>query len=254
MSNLKNLRINQEGILPSFDKEIHDYYLTISEDIYNLQIEAIPENINSKVEILGNNNFKNGENLVKIIVKGETDEVYNIYVNKVSNLNLSNANLENLAVENELLNPPFNSNITEYCLEISNDIDSLNILAIPENENSKIEVVGESILNIGNNLIKVIVTSENNSVQKIYEINVYKKTKKETEEYNKIQQESYENAQELLKENYNIDNGYNTEKTSIMVTQYKSNNEIIKIVIFISIVFILLIFVILIKDKVNKRK
>ena len=152
------------------------------------------------------------------------------------------------------MNPPFNSNITEYCLEISNDIDSLNILAIPENENSKIEVVGESILNIGNNLIKVIVTSENNSVQKIYEINVYKKTKKETEEYNKIQQESYENAQELLKENYNIDNGYNTEKTSIMVTQYKSNNEIIKIVIFISIVFILLIFVILIKDKVNKRK
>ena len=30
MSNLKNLRINQEGILPSFDKEIHDYYLTIA--------------------------------------------------------------------------------------------------------------------------------------------------------------------------------------------------------------------------------
>lgn len=253
MSKLKNLRINQEGILPSFDKEIHDYYLTINEDIYNLQIEAIPENINSKIEILGNNNFKNGENLVKIIVKGESDETYNIHVNKVSNLNLSNANLENLAVENELLNPPFNTNITEYSLEISNDIETLNILAIPENESSKIEIIRESRLNIGNNLIKVIVTSENSSVKKVYEIHAYKKTKRETEEYNKIQQESYENAQELLKENYNIDNHYNTEKTSIMVTQYKSNNEIVKIGIFISIVFILLIVVILIKYKRKKK-
>lgn len=140
MSNLKSLRINQEGVLPSFDKEIYDYYLTISEDIYNLQIEAIPENMNSKIEIVGNSNFKEGENLIKIIVKEESEDVYNIHVNKVNNFYFSNANLENLAVENELLQPPFNTNITEYNLEISNDIEKLNILAIPESENAKIEI------------------------------------------------------------------------------------------------------------------
>lgn len=79
MGNLKSLRINQEGILPSFDKEIYDYYLTINESINNLQIEAIPENINSKIEIIGNGNFKEGENLIKIIVKEESEDVYNIH-------------------------------------------------------------------------------------------------------------------------------------------------------------------------------
>lgn len=253
MGNLKSLRINQEGILPSFDKEIYDYYLTINENINNLQIEAIPENINSKIEIIGNGNFKEGENLIKIIVKEESEDAYNIHVNKISNLELSNANLENLAVENELLQPPFNSNITEYNLEISNDIENLNILAIPESENAKIEIIGGDRLNIGNNLIKVTVTSENNNVKKIYEINVYKKTVRESDEYSKTQEQSYEKAQELLKETYDIDNSYNAERTSVISTQYKSNNEIIKIGILLSILFVLIILVVLKNTKVNKQ-
>lgn len=245
MSNLKSLRINQEGVLPSFDKEIYDYYLTISDEIHSLQIEAIPEEIDSKLEILGNSNFKEGENLIKIIVKGESEDIYNIHVNKARNLNLSNANLENLAIENELLNPPFNSNITEYNLDVSNNIQKINILAIPESENAKIEIIGNDRLNIGSNLIKVSVTSENNAVQKTYEINVYKKTEEETYEYNEMQEESYEKAQEILKETYNLDNSYNTEKTSVILTQYKNNNEIIKIGILLSILFALIILAVL---------
>ena len=33
MSKLKELRINMEGILPSFDKDIYEYYLMVSENI-----------------------------------------------------------------------------------------------------------------------------------------------------------------------------------------------------------------------------
>lgn len=142
MNNLKELRINQEGILPSFDKDIYEYYLTISEDVNDLEIEAIPENLNSRVEISGNTNLQNGENLitVKVISDDEEDTIYNIQVIKTNNVQLSNNNLEILSVENVELEPAFDKNITSYNLEVPNNVVNLNILAIPENENAKIEV------------------------------------------------------------------------------------------------------------------
>ena len=35
--------------------------------------------------------------------------------------------MEILAVENVLLNPPFNSSVTHYRIEVANEIDSLNV-------------------------------------------------------------------------------------------------------------------------------
>lgn len=141
MSFLKELRINMEGMLPSFEKDIYDYYININNDVNNLDIEAVPEDLNSIIQILGNDNFNEGENLIKITVKGNNEEkIYNIHVNKTNDINLSNSNLEILAVEGGLLDPPFDSNITEYSLEVNNNIKNLNILAVPENENAKIEV------------------------------------------------------------------------------------------------------------------
>lgn len=141
MGLLKELRINMEGMLPSFEKDIYDYYLNIDNSVNNLDIEAVPEDSNSKIEILGDDNFNEGENLIKIIVTENVGEnVYNIHVNKTNDINLSNSNLEILAIEGGLLDPPFNSNITEYSLEVDNNIKNLNILAVPENENARIEV------------------------------------------------------------------------------------------------------------------
>lgn len=141
MSFLKELRINMEGMLPSFEKDIYDYYININNDVNNLDIEAVPEDLNSIIQILGNDNFNEGENLIKITVKRNNEEsIYNIHVNKTNDINLSNSNLEILAIEGGLLDPPFDSNITEYSFEVNNNIKNLNILAVPENENAKIEV------------------------------------------------------------------------------------------------------------------
>lgn len=136
---LKNLRINHEGILPSFSPDIKEYYLTVSENINKIDVEAIPENPNLKVEITGNDNLKIGENLITINVTGE-DEIYNIHVLKTDNYENLNNNLEVLSIENGLLDPPFDSNITEYKLEVMYDVKNLNILAVPENEDAIIEI------------------------------------------------------------------------------------------------------------------
>lgn len=138
---LKELRINQEGILPSFEPDITEYYLTVSEEINKIDVEAIPENSNSKVEIIGNDNLQIGENLITVNVIGEKENLnYNIHVLKTNNYKSSNNNLEILSIENGLLEPPFDSNITEYELEVPYESKNLNILAIPENENAKVEI------------------------------------------------------------------------------------------------------------------
>lgn len=170
MNNLKELRINQEGILPSFDKDIYDYYLMVNEDVNNLEIEAIPENANSKIEIVGNSNFKEGTNTIVIKVINDDEETkYNINVIKGGeNIEIYNCNLEIIAIENLLFEPAFDTNITEYKLEVPNDIVDLNIFAVPEVEGAKIEINGASSLDIGDNLIEIIVTAQNRkSTEKI---------------------------------------------------------------------------------------
>lgn len=56
-------------------------------------------------------------------------------------------NLEVLAIEDELLEPAFDSNITEYKLDVSYDTKNLNIFAVPQDENSKLEIKGAYELN-----------------------------------------------------------------------------------------------------------
>lgn len=109
-------------------------------------------------------------------------------------------------------------------------------------------------LDVGNNTAKIIVTSENNSMQKIYEINVYRKTREETDEDNQIQEEGYQKAQELISKTETHENSmYNTDKTNLVV-EYKSNNEIIKMGILLSILFILSIIVVLKNTRNNNKK
>ena len=249
MNNLNKLRINQEGILPSFDKDIYDYYLTINEDIDSLEIEAIPENSNSKIEIVGNENLNEGENTIFIKVISDSEEtVYTIQVVKTQNIELYNCNLEVLEIENVLFEPAFDSNITDYKLEVSNEISSLNVFAVPENENSIVEISGSNKLDVGNNLIEIIVSSQNQKMKKKYSLHVYRKTRKESNEYEEIQKENNEKVQELLSEG---SNEYNVEKTKLILTQYKSNNNVIEIGILFSILFVLLIIVALFKSKKN---
>lgn len=57
-SNLQSLRIDIEGIVPDFNKDIYNYDLVIPNDINDIEVLAIAENLNSKVEITGNKRIK----------------------------------------------------------------------------------------------------------------------------------------------------------------------------------------------------
>ncbi len=161
---LKSLRLDTQGITPNFEKDIYEYYLTIPNNIRDIEVLAVSENPNANVEIGGNTDLKEGLNVINIIVTSEdktAQKIYTIQVTKTANIELANNNLEILAIENTLLYPPFDMVNTNYKAEISSKLDSINILAIPQNESGVVKINGNSNLKQGNNLITIVVTAPN---------------------------------------------------------------------------------------------
>lgn len=161
---LKSLRLDTQGITPNFEKDIYEYYLTIPNNIRDIEVLAVSENPNANVEIGGNTDLKEGLNVINIIVTSEdktAQKIYTIQVTKTANIELANNNLEILAIENTLLYPPFDMANTNYKAEISSKLDRINILAIPQNESGVVKINGNSNLKQGNNLITIVVTAPN---------------------------------------------------------------------------------------------
>lgn len=238
---LEILRLDKEGITPSFNKEITEYYITVDSTVNNLQINAIPENIEANVEIKGNNNLVNGINKIEIIVTskdGSKKKIYNINVTKTSNIAASNTNLETLAIENVTLFPEFYENILNYKAEVSNETKSLNILAIPQSISAQVVIEGNINLKEGKNIVNVKVIAENKISEKNYIIEVYKRNSNEEVEALEEQEIKIEKANELIeeKEQNQEDTQQLEHEINIQNNDNDKNNNIIIIIIIIVII------------------
>lgn len=251
-ANLQVLRLNHEGITPKFDKNTYDYYITISNDIKDLEVLTVTENPNATVKITGNKALREGLNTIKIEVTSEDktqNKLYSIQVTKTKNLELANTDLEILAIENVLLNPPFDNLETHYKAEVSNETENIKVLAIPENEHAIVEINGNENLKKGNNLVTIIVIAENNFTKKKYQVEVYRRNKEEENVY-----------QEEQKDNLNkLENAYEIEQLSKNSEESTTNieeNSNKKMLIPASIFFIVLSFICIflyINNKKNKN-
>ena len=235
-TNLRILRLNHEGISPEFQKDIKEYYFVTDKAIENLDVTAIPENSKSTVTITGNRNLQMGENTITIAVEAEdkskTSE-YKIYVTRTKNLELANANLETLAIRQATLNPEFDSNMTQYKAEIANDINKIDILAIPQRQNATVTILGSEEMQIGHNKIEVTVLAEDGITSKKYYIDIYRLN--ETEEIQKQEQKEVEaeRLSAILEEQVN---NKNEEEINI---EEKNKKKVLGISILILLAIIL---------------
>ena len=264
-SKLQNLRLNTEGMVPDFNNNTYDYYITVKNDIKDIEVLAIAENKNSKIQIEGNSNLKEGLNLIKVQVTSPdktSSSTYLINVTKTNDLESANTNLETLAIENYLLYPAFDNTVTNYNVEVGNDTEQINLLTIPEDENATVEINKEDILKGGNNLIKITVTARNTYTKKEYLINVYKR---DSEEEIKYQEEQKEN-QEKLNGIYEIqrtsnEEEQNDEQEKEQQEEIKNNqkegkekrNHLVSFFVLIAIVLILASISILFEKRRNKQ-
>lgn len=217
-SSLQSLNLDIEGITPEFKSDVYKYYLTVPTSINDILVTATPSNKNSNVTITGNTNLKNGLNVININVTS-VDNIntnnYEIYISKTDDKESANTNLETLAIENTLLNNIFDNSITNYNIEVGNKVDSLNILAIPEDESASVEINKSNTFQEGNNTIKVTVTAKNGYTKKEYIINVYKRNNEEEQSYNQEQEDNKNKLNSI----------YETEKTSNEQIKEQQNQE-----------------------------
>lgn len=203
-ANLQALRLDMAGMSPAFDKNITEYYLTVPNEVKDIEVLAVSSNPKATVEITGNTKLKEGLNTIKVQVTLEDKrekKTYTIQVTKTANLVLANTNLEILAIENVLLSPPFDVNETNYTADISKGINELNVFAVPENEKATVQISGEKNLKEGNNTVTVIVTAANGFSKKKYQIQVYQRNEEEQKQYEEEQKEQIQKVEKA----YQID-------------------------------------------------
>ena len=245
---LKDIKINGKEIEPKFEMFTTEYVVVVNENIETAKIEATPDDLKAKVEIIGNEELRDGRNEFEIKVTaedGETEQSYFIYITK-GDANKANANLKSLKVENYDLAPLFEKNTIDYALEYPKDLQKLNVEAVPEDENAKIEIIGNEKLTNKFQKIEVKVVAVDKQTVKKYYITAKKvdKTKMETAENE--DNEDMENIDGQIE----IDE---TNNKAIVDEKGKEKNEIISIAILLAIGVILAWIIIKRKNKGDKR-
>lgn len=141
----------------------------------------------------------------------------------ISKIKSNNNNLSNLSISNVEIS--FDKETSSYEATVNNEIEKITIVAEAEDDKSSVDGIGEKTLQVGENIFKVIVTSEDNA-KKEYEIKIIRK--------------------ELEKEEYNVQS---EEETSNSKNNYKLNWEIIIYVVCIIAVITFAIGIVIRKKK-----
>lgn len=176
---LKKMSVNVEGLNPMFSKSRTSYSLNVKENVSNINVYATTEDSKATYSISGNKNLAVGDNTIRVVVTAsdkKTKKTYTINVTKSNNPELMDATLKSLIIEDITLDPEFDSGVTAYtCPEIDSKVESLNILAVPTNENAKVSITGNTALKAGVNIITIKVTSAGGTIAKSYNLTVNKK-------------------------------------------------------------------------------
>ncbi len=167
---LKEIKINGVDIDPAFEMFTTEYVVNVDSNVTTAKIEAIPDDSNAKVKISGDENLKEGRNVFEINVtaeNGKDKQNYYVYITR-GDKEKSNANLKSLKIGEYELAPNFSPDTINYAFEYPQNLESLDIEAIPEDQNAKVEIIGNENLKEVTQNIQIKVTAEDGQTVKTY--------------------------------------------------------------------------------------
>lgn len=182
-ANIKSLTIkgNDDSdvvLSPVFNSGVYDYEATVASNVKTVSITPILEDAKANAVISNNANeeLKAGEdNKITITVTAEdgSKKAYNINIKREALT--SDATLKSLEIE-EAEKFEFDKDKFTYNVEIDKNIKSLTIIYELADENSTINIEGNSELKNGS-IVKLIVTAQDGT-KKVYTLNIIKETNK----------------------------------------------------------------------------
>ncbi|MGN1081787.1 MAG: cadherin-like beta sandwich domain-containing protein [Acutalibacteraceae bacterium] len=172
---LSSLTVSNAEISPEFDKNIQNYTCSVPFEVESLDISAKAQETTSKVEITNNELAAGGTTDVTITVTAESGAVntYIIKTERAQDPNYvfdDNNKLISLVVEGFSVSPQFSPEITDYIVWLPYETSSISVYAETASEKA-VYTVSENIsdLEVGNNLVTVTVTAENEE-ERVYQI------------------------------------------------------------------------------------
>lgn len=171
---LSSLELDQYDLSTEFNKEMENYYIDLDRSITQIEVSATPEDSKAKVSNTGIYNLKVGYNQIDVLVTSQSGLVRTYTLHITVNAN-SNSNLLSLTTSSIVSYiPNFKANITEYTLEVPHDEDKITVLGVSEDQYASVSGNGTYHLNIGDNVISIVVTAENKFTT-TYHLNVHRK-------------------------------------------------------------------------------
>jgi len=177
---LDKLEIEEAKI--KFDKNTLEYDIELEEKVDKLNITYKTTDNNASVEIKGNENLKEGKNIIKLVVTAEDDSTLEYIIN-VELPEVDGSLLKNLIIKDDKdkeikLAPTFKEKTKNYTIIVPKSLDEITIDA--ECQDDKCLITGDGKISIKDkSQIEIKVTHEENETT--YKINI----KRETEESNK---------------------------------------------------------------------
>lgn len=175
---LSKLEVNNAQLSPEFSSDITEYSLNVKYETQKLDITAVANDANAKVEIKNNELIEDSSNKVEIVVTAQNGDVktYVIKAYREKNPNYvasSNCNLTEIKLSYGTLSPLFDKDVLNYVVSVPYDLESITFDATPESPNATCNVIGESELKAGEeNSYHIICTAEDGKTSKIYNVTV----------------------------------------------------------------------------------
>lgn len=175
---LKRLSASGYTLSPSFKANTTSYIVTVPSTATTIKLEGATNHSKATVSGLGNITLTGNETVATIKVTAEDGSVktYTVKIEKEEQeqeeVKKSNdATLKKLDVSGYTLTPTFKSNVNNYSMKVRNNITSLNVTAIPNNNEAQVVISGNKNWKEGNNTVTIKVTAEDGTVN-TYIVNV----------------------------------------------------------------------------------
>jgi len=171
-----------------FSKTKTSYNVTVPKNVDSLKVVATAADSNATVKVNGNSGFEVGSNN-KITIKvtaedGKATKTYTIKVTQLAEEEEKPGNLieeetelylTSLSVGNLELSPEFAKDTYSYTATLADsEVTELNVKAVANSEEAKIDISGNTELVEGENTINIVLTLENTTEQIVYQVVVTK--------------------------------------------------------------------------------
>ena len=239
---LEYIKVYSLNLTPEFNKNILNYNINVENEVDKIGFLVKKDSNKAKVKYIYNNKTVNdlsdltlkvGDNILKIEVTSENNEVrtYTVIINRKEEVIDPNSTyIKDIIVDGYELKPAFNKEISYYSLNVLYNQQTISMELKLENPNTNVKYrlndneindLSNLVLQDGNNKLEIEVTTRTRNLR-IYIINIYKPVR--TIEFSNNSHKIY-----LEQSPYNIsykvlEDGYETNDYKLSDIEVKLNN------------------------------